>query len=51
MPHTPDEMMSAVTESLAARTGRSLEQWLALVRSSRPNDRREVSVNCAPTRG
>jgi hypothetical protein len=30
MPQTPDEMLSAVSESLAARTGRSLEQWLAL---------------------
>jgi hypothetical protein len=34
MPATPDEMLSAVSDSLAARTGRSLEQWLALVRSS-----------------
>ena len=31
---TPDEMMSAVNDSLAERTGRSLEQWLDLVRSS-----------------
>jgi hypothetical protein len=34
MPQTPEEMLSAVSESLAARTGRSLEDWLALVRSS-----------------
>jgi hypothetical protein len=34
MPQTPDEMLSAVRESLTARTGRSLKQWLALVRSS-----------------
>ena len=34
MPPGPDEMLSAVSESLAARTGRSLEQWLALLRSS-----------------
>ena len=34
MPQNPDEMLSAVSESLAARTGRSLEEWLALVRSS-----------------
>jgi Domain of unknown function (DUF5655) len=34
MPHTPDDMLSAVTESLATRTGRSLEQWLALVGAS-----------------
>jgi hypothetical protein len=34
MPQTPDEMLSAVSESLAARTGRSLKQWLALVRAS-----------------
>jgi predicted transport protein len=34
MPQTPNEMLSAVSQSLAARTGRSLEQWLDLVRSS-----------------
>ena len=34
MPHTPDDMLSAVTESLTTRTGRSLEQWLALVGAS-----------------
>jgi hypothetical protein len=34
MPQTPDEMLSAVSDSLATRTGRSLEQWLAVVRSS-----------------
>ena len=33
MPPTPDDMLTAVSDSLAARTGRSLEQWLALVRS------------------
>jgi uncharacterized protein DUF5655/uncharacterized protein DUF4287 len=31
---TPDDMMSAVTGSLAARTGRSVEEWLALVDAS-----------------
>ena len=31
---TPDEMLSAVTDSLAERTGRTLEEWLALVRTS-----------------
>jgi hypothetical protein len=31
---TPDEMMGAVTASLAARTGRSLEEWVALVQAS-----------------
>jgi len=30
---TPDEMMSAVTASLAQRTGRDLDGWLALVRA------------------
>jgi len=30
---TPDDMLTAVSDSLATRTGRSLEQWLALVRS------------------
>ena len=30
----PDDMMSAVISSLATRTGRSLDEWLALVQSS-----------------
>ena len=34
MPRTPDEMLSAVSQSLDARTGRPLEQWLDLVRAS-----------------
>lgn len=34
MPLTPDDMMSAVSQSLAARTGRSLEEWLSLVQAS-----------------
>src|SRR4051794_35476937 len=28
---SPDEMMSAVTDSLVERTGRSVEEWIALV--------------------
>jgi hypothetical protein len=31
---TPDEMMSAVSESLAKRTGRSLAEWVAVVEAS-----------------
>ena len=34
MPQTPDDMMSAVSRSLAARTGRSLQEWLSLVQGS-----------------
>jgi predicted transport protein len=34
MPRTPDDMLGAVSQSLAARTGRSLEEWLALVQAS-----------------
>ena len=34
MPHTPDDMLSAVSRSLAARTGRSLPEWLVLVEAS-----------------
>jgi Domain of unknown function (DUF4287) len=34
MPRTPDDMMSAVSQSLAARTGRSLQEWLTLVQAS-----------------
>jgi hypothetical protein len=30
----PEDMMSAVTDSMADRTGRSLEQWVALVSTS-----------------
>ena len=31
---TPDDMMNAVTDSMAERTGRSLEEWVALVAGS-----------------
>ena len=34
MAKTPDDMMGAVIGTLAARTGRSLEEWLALVEAS-----------------
>jgi hypothetical protein len=34
MAQTPDEMMGAVLASLAARTGRSLREWVALVESA-----------------
>jgi Domain of unknown function (DUF5655)/Domain of unknown function (DUF4287) len=34
MAPTPDEMLTAVSESLAARTGRSLAEWLVLVQAS-----------------
>jgi hypothetical protein len=34
MAATPDDMMSAVSASLAARTGRSLDKWVALVQAS-----------------
>jgi len=31
---SPDKMMAAVTESMHARTGRTLEEWVSLVRAS-----------------
>jgi Domain of unknown function (DUF5655)/Domain of unknown function (DUF4287) len=34
MAPTPDDMLSAVSESLAKRTGRPLEEWVALVQAS-----------------
>jgi predicted transport protein len=34
MPNTPEDMLSAVSQSLAARTGRTLQEWVDLVRSS-----------------
>jgi hypothetical protein len=34
MAKTPDEMMSAVSASLAERTGKTLDEWVALVQAS-----------------
>ena len=34
MASTPDDMMSAVSASLASRTGRSLDEWVTLVQAS-----------------
>ena len=34
MAKTPDDMMGAVSASLAERTGRSLDEWVALVQTS-----------------
>ena len=34
MAQTPDDMLTAVSMSLAERTGRSLNEWVALVRAS-----------------
>src|ERR1022692_594041 len=34
MGQTPDDMLSAVSASLAQRTGRPLDEWVALVRAS-----------------
>lgn len=34
MPNSPNDMMAAVTESMKKRTGRTIEQWVALVKKS-----------------
>src|SRR6478672_12721956 len=34
MAKTPDEMMSAVSASLAERTGKTLDEWVTLVQAS-----------------
>ena len=34
MAKTPDEMMSAVSGSLAERTGKTMDKWVALVQAS-----------------
>jgi hypothetical protein len=34
---TPEEMMAAVTDSMAARTGRSLDEWVGLVEAEGPD--------------
>jgi hypothetical protein len=40
----PADMMAVVTTSMAARTGRSLEDWVALVRESGPDPLDQRSV-------
>jgi hypothetical protein len=44
MAPTPDEMMTAVASSLAARTGRSLDEWLVLVQTSGPDPLDQAAV-------
>ncbi len=34
MPHSPNDMIAAVTVSMKKRTGRTVEQWVALVKKS-----------------
>ena len=41
MPMSPQDMMAAIERNLPARTGRTLAQWVAVVRKDGPRDRRE----------
>lgn len=41
MPTSPKDMMDAIERNLPARTGRTLAQWVALVKKGGPRDRRE----------
>jgi len=41
MPKTPNEMMDAIERNLAARTGRTLAQWVALVKKEAPAERKK----------
>jgi len=41
MPTSPKDMMDAIERDLPARTGKTLAQWVALVKRGGPRDRRE----------
>ncbi len=41
MPMTPDQMYRAITTNLASKTGRSLEDWVELVRAEGPATHKE----------
>lgn len=41
MPLSPQGMMDAIERNLPARTGRTLAQWVALVKKTGPKERRE----------
>ena len=41
MPMSPQDMMGAIERNLPARTGRTLEQWAALVRKDGPAERKD----------
>jgi hypothetical protein len=41
MPSSPREMMEAVVANLPAKTGKSLEQWVAIIKKSGPSGTKE----------
>jgi hypothetical protein len=41
MPTSPKDMMEAIERNLPARTGKTLAQWVVLVKKGGPRDRRE----------
>jgi hypothetical protein len=53
MGQTPDDMLGAVSASLAARTGWSLDEWVALVWASGidPLDQNAVRGGCGSEHG
>jgi len=42
MPSSPEEMRQAIVRNLPSKTGRSLEEWLALIREQAPGGRQRV---------
>jgi predicted transport protein len=44
MPSTPREMRDAIIRNLPAKTGKSLEAWVALLKKSGPKDPKEARV-------
>jgi len=39
MPMSPQDMMAAIERNLPARTGKTLAQWVSVVRKDGPRDR------------
>ena len=43
MPKSPKEMGEAIARNLPAKTGRTFEQWVALLKKDGPDNRKAVS--------
>ena len=48
---TPSEMEKAIIDNLPEKTGRSLEEWLAVLRASGLSEKRELKEMLKKTHG
>lgn len=48
---TPDEMAKAIIRNLPEKTGKSLEQWCAVLRASGLSDKRELKAHLKADHG